>query len=86
MNEADTFVVTSSGFGAHFDIHATALADLALLRALPGVKDATPAISVPLSDSGWSEGLSLKPDQKTPTMGAAIYFVDDTAWTASMCS
>ena len=77
MNEADTFVVTSSGFGAHFDIHATALADLALLRALPGVKDATSAISVPLSGSGWSEGLSLKPDQKTPTVGAAIYFVDE---------
>jgi putative ABC transport system permease protein len=77
MNEADTFVVSSYGFGAHFDTKSSTLADLSMLRGLPGVEAVTSEVSVPLGGSGWSEGLSLTPDQKTPTAGTAIYFVDE---------
>jgi putative ABC transport system permease protein len=77
MDEANTFTVSSSGFGQHFDIASVTQGDLAMLRSLPGVKAVTPAISIPLSDSGWSEALSLSADQKTPTAPTAIYFVDE---------
>ena len=77
MNEADTFVIASNGFGLGFDADATTKADLALLRALPGVKAAAPIISTPLSGGGWSEGLKLKPDQTQSTTGGAVYFMDE---------
>ena len=77
MNEADTFTLSSSGFGQGFDVRATMDADIALLRALPGVAGATVINSTPLSNSGWSSGVQLKADQKTPNANAAFYFVDD---------
>lgn len=76
MNEADTFAVTSSGFGEAFDVRSTMDADVALLRSLPGVAAATAINSLPLSNGGWSSGLVLKPDQRTPLASAAFYFVD----------
>ncbi len=42
-----------------------------------GVVDATPTTTVPLSNGGWSTGISLKPDQKISTAPSAIYFVDE---------
>jgi putative ABC transport system permease protein len=77
MQEEDTFVISSLGFGARFDVEATVKADLAMLRGLPGVRAAAPQNTVPLSSSGWSEGISLKPEQTQSTAGAAIYFTDD---------
>ncbi|SFN43230.1 ABC transporter permease [Dokdonella immobilis] len=79
MNEADTFYLGSSGFGQGFDARATIREDLATLRQLPGVADATVSNSVPMSEGGWSTGLSLQPKQKTSTADTAIYIVDDRA-------
>ena len=77
MNEADTFMITSNGFGANFDTKNAFVEDLALIRNLPGVVDASPINTVPMSDSGWSEAISMAPGQKVATTGAAIYFVDE---------
>ena len=77
MNEADTFTIASVGFGAAFDIKGTIISDLAAIRELPGVVDASPIVTVPLSGSGWSEGVKMGAGQKTSTTAAAIYFVDD---------
>jgi putative ABC transport system permease protein len=79
MNEADTFYFGSSGFGQGFDARATTREDLALIRQLPGVADATSANSVPMSDGGWSTGINLKPKQKTSTADTTIYIVDEHA-------
>ncbi|MGA9342336.1 MAG: FtsX-like permease family protein [Rhodanobacteraceae bacterium] len=79
MNETDTFVFGSSGFGQGFDGRATQQADLALLRQMPGVAAATSTNSVPMSGGGWSTGLSLKPQQKTSTADTGIYLVDTQA-------
>ena len=76
MNEADTFIFNSSGFGQGFDVRSTQLTDLALLRQIPGVADATSTNSIPMSDGGWDTGLNLAPKQKTPTAESALYFVD----------
>ncbi|MEO7936813.1 MAG: FtsX-like permease family protein [Dokdonella sp.] len=77
MNELDTFYVSSSGFGQGFDAQATIREDLAILRQIPGVASATTTNTVPMSDGGWSSGLSLQPHQKSSTADTAIYIVDD---------
>jgi len=77
MNEADTFIVGSNGFGEGFSTKNTFVEDLALLRSLPGVRDATPMNSLPMSNGGWSEGANLQAGQKVPTTVTTMYFVDD---------
>ncbi len=77
MNEADTFYVSSSGFGQSFDALATIREDLAMLRQLPGVAAATTTNTVPMSQGGWNTGLSLQPNQKNSTANTAIYIVGD---------
>ncbi len=77
MNEADTFTIGSLGFGAGFNIKTSIEEDMAMLRSLPGVAAAAPTNTVPLSNGGWSTGVSLKPEQKTSTASSAMYFVDE---------
>lgn len=79
MNEADTFWFSSTGFGQGFDAQAVQQSDLAVLRQLPGVAAATSTNTVPMSDGGWSSGLSLQPKQKTSTAQSAFYLVDQEA-------
>jgi len=77
MNETDTFIVGSNGFGEGFSTKNTFVEDLALIRSLPGVRDATPMNSLPMSNGGWSEGANLQAGQKVPTTVTTMYFVDD---------
>ncbi|HKP66938.1 MAG TPA: FtsX-like permease family protein [Casimicrobiaceae bacterium] len=79
MNETDTFWFGSNGFGQGYNAKVVQQSDLAMLRQLPGVADAAPTNSVPMSDGGWSTGLSLTPRQKTSTAETTIYLVDDHA-------
>jgi len=79
MNEADTFWFGSNGFGQGYNAKNVQQSDLALLRQLPGVADAAPTNSVPMSDGGWSTGLSLTARQKTSTAHSTVYLVDDHA-------
>lgn len=81
MDEKSLFTVTSLGFAPDFDLRGSMRQDLETLRSIPGVIDATTINSVPLSNGGWSEGLTTQPDsvpeeqrKNTPT---AIYIVDD---------
>jgi putative ABC transport system permease protein len=77
MNEADTFTIGSLGFGAAFNVKTSIEEDMAMLRSLPGVVDAVPTNTTPMSNGGWSTGVSLKPEQKTSTAPSAMYFVDE---------
>jgi putative ABC transport system permease protein len=77
MNESDTFMISSFGFGADFNTKNAFVEDLALLRQLPGVVDASPMNTVPMSNSGWSEQITMQPGQKVATTGSAMYFVDE---------
>jgi putative ABC transport system permease protein len=77
MNEADTFTIDSLGFGSRYNVQDAISEDLALLRGLPGVASVAPIISVPMSNSGWSEGASLTKEQKNSTTGTAIFFMDE---------
>ncbi|MEO6076085.1 MAG: FtsX-like permease family protein [Dokdonella sp.] len=76
MNEADTFTISSIGFGEGFDAALIQQADVDMIRQLPGIAAVTPTNTTPLSNGGWSTGVQLKPNQKTQTAGTAYYFVD----------
>ncbi len=76
MNESETFWFGSNGFGENYDAASVLLTDLALLRQLPGVVDATATNSVPMSDGGWDTGISLHLKQKTPSASTTLYFID----------
>jgi len=77
MNESDTFTIGSNGFGAGFNTKNTFVEDLALIRSLPGVRDATPTNTLPMTNGGWSEGVFMAPGQKVSTTITAIYFMDE---------
>ncbi|MGA0586853.1 ABC transporter permease [Dyella sp. KRB-257] len=54
-------------------------ADLAALRQMPGVVDATAINSYPLRGGGWSMGVQLDPDAKKAITATTLYFADDHA-------
>ena len=80
IDEPNTFALASTYFGdiGFEEIKVLIDEDLALIRGVPGVKDAVASNSFPLRQGGWSMGLQLEPGiQDADTVGAAIYFVDD---------
>lgn len=78
-DEANIVVLDNQWVGNPPDIAARQQGDLAALRLLPGVQDAFATNTVPLTDSGSSTGISLRPDQKSATARAAVYFGDQHA-------
>ena len=81
LDEAGLFTLSSIGFSPNFDLEASVTEDLAALRAMPGVIDATPINAIPLSNGGWGDGLSAKPLQPGAgdegVEGTAVYMVDE---------
>jgi putative ABC transport system permease protein len=80
LDEPNTFAFASALFADYENPQRQALIDedLALMRGLPGVKNAVASNSFPLRQGGWSQGLQLEPGtQGTDTVGTAIYFVDE---------
>lgn len=52
--------------------------DLAMIRGVPGVKNAVASNSYPLRQGGWSMGLQTEPGNQSPeSVSSAIYFVDE---------
>lgn len=51
--------------------------DLAVLRALPGVKAATVLNQVPFGYSSWNSGLKLQKDQDRATANATVYMAEE---------
>jgi len=77
IDEANTFSFTSLVYDPDVDIKALAAEDLDAIRSFPGVRNAIRSNTVPLSDSGWSEGITLEPDPDLDSTGVAIYFTDE---------
>jgi putative ABC transport system permease protein len=76
-DEANVFVIDNQWVGNPPDIAARLQADLAALRSIPGVVDATASNSFPLSGGGSTDGLKLNPDQKDESALSARYLVDE---------
>lgn len=80
MDEANTFALASALFADYEDEQIMSLIDedLALIRGLPGVKNAVATNSFPLRQGGWSMALQLEPGtMSADAVGSAIYFVDE---------
>ncbi|MEY2114160.1 ABC transporter permease [Rhodanobacter sp. FW106-PBR-R2A-1-13] len=79
VDEANLFVIYSEWAGptTPSQIDAQVQADFYALRQLPGVRDAAPASSYPLSGGGDDIPASLTPDQLQWTADPAIYASDE---------
>lgn len=74
-DEANTFYIRLYGFREGIDVPAMLDADLAMMRAMPGVKAVATANMAPLTQSGWN--LSVQPnsnDDSVETTNTAFYF------------
>ena len=75
--EEELVRVQISGIGSDADQVARTRTDLASLRAIPGVKDATVLNQVPFVNSSWNSGVRLKDDQTQSTMNATTYMAEN---------
>jgi putative ABC transport system permease protein len=76
-DEANAFAIVNQWVGAPPNQVALTKADLAALREVPGVVDATSSNSYVFGDSGSNDGITLTPEQKEPSANAAEYYGDD---------
>ncbi|MGH8255257.1 MAG: ABC transporter permease, partial [Steroidobacteraceae bacterium] len=77
-DEADLFAITNDWFSTGSDAAGRTGNDLTALRAIPGVMGAYVTNSYPLTNSGSSDGLSIRPDQP-PAARTAVYDGDQEA-------
>ncbi len=69
--------VQIGSIGADPDENARTRSDLAALRAIPGVKEATVTNQVPFVRSSWNNSISLEPGQERPTMTPTMYLAEE---------
>jgi putative ABC transport system permease protein len=85
IDEANIIIVDNHWVGPLTleEAHSRTDADLAALRALPGVVDAYADYTIPIAGP-WADltGLNLAPEQKSPTSRAQTYFADEHALAA----
>jgi putative ABC transport system permease protein len=78
VDEANLFVIVNqwADQSSGEQIDAQMQADLAALRQLPAVRDATASNAYPLLGGGWDDLIMMKPDQVQKTTDASVYFGD----------
>ncbi len=76
-DEVNLFHFTSIGFGDDYNERIVVADDLAMIRQLPGVVNASTTNAIPVSGSGSSTGVRLEFDESQPSVGVAIYRTDD---------
>lgn len=74
LDVPNLFAVRSLPFTQGFNIEASVNEDLAAIRALPGVIDATLMPSLPLSGGGSSTGLRTSPEETPGSAVAVAYY------------
>ena len=74
--EEELVRVQISGIGSDTDQVARTRTDLASLRAIPGVKDATVLNQVPFVNSSWNSGVRLQQEQQQSTLNATTYMAE----------
>jgi putative ABC transport system permease protein len=77
MDESNVFTIGNQWVGSPPDLAAKLQADLAALRSLPGVVDATASNSFPMHNGGSTEGMKLDPEQKDASALTALYLADE---------
>lgn len=74
MDVENIIALNSQGYKEDFNKEIVTQEDLRLLRSLPGVIDASPTQSIPLSGSGWSSEFTPKLDDETNKTSIANYY------------
>ncbi|MEQ1512868.1 MAG: FtsX-like permease family protein [Lysobacteraceae bacterium] len=69
--------INIAGIGTNDNADAAVKTDLAAIRAVPGVKYATSTNHVPFDSSSWNSSVSIKPDQRNPSMNVGVYLGDE---------
>ncbi|HEX4050242.1 MAG TPA: FtsX-like permease family protein [Steroidobacteraceae bacterium] len=77
VDEADLFTISNQWVGNPSNMAALQRADIAALRAIPGVSDVFAAMSVPLNDSAMTLGITTNPDNPNSMRIAAAYLGDE---------
>ncbi|KAB7765861.1 ABC transporter permease [Xanthomonas maliensis] len=75
--ESELVTVSLGGIGQQVNAAARTREDLAALRALPGVRNATVLNQMPFVRYSWNTSLGLTPNQERPTLNAAQYMADE---------
>ena len=73
-NELVRIQLTGIGEDQNADVQTRS--DLAMLRGLPGVKNATVVNQVPFVNSSWNSSVAMHKDQKHPTLNATVYMAE----------
>jgi putative ABC transport system permease protein len=77
LAEDELVRVQLTAIGRDDNADALTKTDLATLRALPGVKDATVLNQVPFVRSSWNSGIRLQQEQDRATLNATTYMTED---------
>src|SRR5690606_11337942 len=76
MAESELVRVVIAGIGTDDNAGALTRSDLAVLRALPGVKSASVTNQLVFDGSSWNSGVNLSPEQTHVTLSSTIYMGD----------
>ncbi len=77
LAESELVRVQITSIGSDADEVARTRTDLAALRAIPGVKDATVTNQVPFVNSSWNSGVRLTQEQTQSTLSATTYMAEE---------
>jgi putative ABC transport system permease protein len=77
LDDQNIFSFWVTTYEKDFDFLGMVREDMAMIRQMPGVLDATPINQVPLSGSGNSSQFYSLPDKKGENSSAAIYPIDE---------
>jgi len=77
MDVENIFSITSQGIGSNHDTKTVTIQDLDIIRAIPGVVAATSINQIPLSGSGWGDGIQADLDDNAPSTGTGVYMLDE---------
>ncbi len=77
LAENELVRVQLTGIGKNDNAAALTRSDLAVLRAIPGVKAAAVTNQVPFVNSSWNTSVNLTKAQVQPSLSAAAYMGDD---------
>lgn len=79
IDEANLLVIVNqwAGHRSPQEVDTQLQADLAALRQLPSVRDASPSDGYPLSGGNWDNFVMRTPEQLKPTTDASVYMGDE---------
>jgi putative ABC transport system permease protein len=77
LDEDNIFTLQNHWVGQPGNLSARIAADLAALRAIPGVVDAEATNSYPLAGSGWSDNIRSNPEQRNGGAAATTLYFED---------